>query len=183
MELIGRSILEFQKASMKFLLQNILLAAFLVASINLSAQNFKSAVGARLGYPTSASYKMFINDNDAFEGTAGIRFRRDFNEVRVGGAYQRHNSFNLDGDFAPLKWYYGAGASIGFLNYKSASDARNNGSVGLGVSGYLGVQYTVDHTPLELTLDWAPTLNLGNTLLDSFDGAYVALGVRYILNY
>lgn len=170
---------------MKFL-PKLLAAPLLFASITLMAQNFDSAVGARLGFPAAASYKVFINETDAIEGYGGIRFRRDFNEIRVAGAYQVHSSFNLEAEWAPLQWYYGAGASVGFIKTDVNFIVPNGGSVrsvSLGINGYIGLQYTFNDIPLEIILDWIPTINIGSSnLLRSFVGNNGGIGIRYILN-
>lgn len=48
-----------------------LLLSMLVTS--LSAQEYRTAIGARLGYPLSASFKQFISDPGAIEIFAGFR--------------------------------------------------------------------------------------------------------------
>lgn len=161
-------------------LQNLLLATLVLMSVSLTAQNFESAVGARLGVPLSASYKMFLNDSDAVEVYAGIRSWPGLNSVSVAGAYQRHNSFDLDGDLAPLQWYYGAGASVSFFSY-DRDFIGDDGGIGLGISGYLGLQYAFDGVPIELTVDWVPTIGIGSNGGRGFGAGYAGLGVRYIL--
>jgi hypothetical protein len=62
----------------------LLVAAFLFASVSLTAQNFESAVGARLGFPFSASYKLFVNESDAVEAYTGY-YRSAFATARLSG--------------------------------------------------------------------------------------------------
>ena len=38
-----------------------------------SQANYKSAIGLRLGYPASISFKTFVNEKGAFEGFLGYR--------------------------------------------------------------------------------------------------------------
>lgn len=166
-------------------LQHLLLSGFLLGSISLTAQNFSNAVGARLGVPLSASYKMFLNDSDALEGYVAFRSRNNFSWVSVAGAYQRHNSFDLDAEFGPLQWYYGAGASVFFYNYDfpTIPGVENDfATVALGLQGYLGLQYAFDDIPLEITADWIPTIYIGNGYNTGFGAGFGSLGVRYILN-
>ncbi|MFK8056371.1 MAG: hypothetical protein AB8F78_09660 [Saprospiraceae bacterium] len=158
----------------------LLFAGILLSSVSLTAQNFESAVGARLGIPLSVSYKLFINESDAVEAYAGISSRAFYNEARVAVAYQRHNSFDLDAELAPLQWYYGAGASVGFYNY-ALDYIGNSGGIGLGISGYLGVQYAFDDIPLEVTVDWVPTIGIGSNGGRGFAAGYAGAGIRYIL--
>lgn len=136
----------------------------------LSAQSYTAAIGARLGSPLSASYKMFINDTDALEGFAGFRaFGAGASWFNLGAAYQIHNDLSsVDG----LGWYYGAGGSI-FLYSGAASDGA-----GISVQGYLGLDYAFANEPINLSLDWVPTILLNG---GGFDGGFGALAVRYIL--
>ena len=52
----------------------ILVVGFSILSItNTVAQNYKTAVGARIGYPLTLSGKYFINESIALEGNLGLR--------------------------------------------------------------------------------------------------------------
>ena len=51
--------------NLKFVLPFLLGVFFLLPNSGVQAQNYTSAVGARLGFPLSASYKTFINESGA----------------------------------------------------------------------------------------------------------------------
>ncbi|MBK9151330.1 MAG: hypothetical protein IPM26_10160 [Saprospiraceae bacterium] len=62
----------------------------------------------------------------------------------------------------------------------------NVGYYELGASGVLGLDYSFDDIPLNLSVDWAPTIVLLNNWgenwgLSRFRGGYGALTARYIL--
>ncbi|MEN0050689.1 MAG: hypothetical protein AAF806_26725 [Bacteroidota bacterium] len=153
---------------------SLLFACLLTNSV--SAQSYKSAVGARLGYPLSASFKTFINDSDAIEVYAGFRGFSTSRWVSVSGAYQKHDELSdvLEG----LSWYYGGGASVYFWTYDFSNDFANTS---IGIQGYIGLDYKFSETPLSLSIDWIPSLFLGRTgIANNFGGGYGSLGVRYV---
>lgn len=158
----------------------LLMAAF---SQNAQAQDFKSAVGLRLGSPWALSYKTFLSESSAIEAFLGYRnygyFTTGYNYFQVGGLYQIHGAF---GDTDGLSYYYGGGASVSFWTYPDGfSDFFDEyTSISPNIHANVGISYTFDDTPINLTLDVLPTLSLGNTFIDSFGFGYT-LGVRYVL--
>jgi hypothetical protein len=77
------------------------------------AQDYKSAVGLRLGSPLAVSYKTFISESSAIEGYVGYRGFSGFSWITINGAYQIHNDISsVDG----LQWYYGGGAGVQLWN-------------------------------------------------------------------
>lgn len=162
-------------------MKNIILAVILSVSFmgGLFAQDFyQSAIGARLGSPFSASYKTFINESAAIEAYAGIRTYGFGGWLSLSGAYQIHEP--LEEVIEGLQWYYGAGASIFFWNYRD-SNLDDFSSTSLGIQGYLGLDYTFSDHPIQLTVDWVPTIFIGNINVSAFGAGYGSLGVRYIL--
>ncbi len=152
------------------------IAACFMFAAGLFAQPFKSAIGLRFGYPTSVSYKTFISESNALEFFGGIRSWGFGSAINIGGAYQIHKPISsVEG----LEWYYGAGAGAWIYTYDSG--ITNDGGFGLGVSGYLGLQYTFDNIPLTLSSDWVPTFFLGGGYYNGFGAANGAFAARYIL--
>ena len=150
---------------MKILLS--ILFSFLFISTVIS-QDFDSAAGIRFGFPLSASYKKFVDDSKAFEVYAG--YRRGFldvNFINISAAYQIHKDIE---EADRLQWYYGGGVNA----YLVESTAV------FGISGYLGLSYTLENTPINASLDWTPTIFL-NGLLGGFGSGFGSLAVRYVL--
>ncbi len=142
------------------------------------AQDYKSAVGARLGSPLSASYKTFLSESSAVEAFVGFRsFSFGYTWINIGAAYQIHNDIaGVDG----LKWYYGAGASVFLFNFKDNFFGDNSSTTSIGLQGYLGLDYKFADAPVNVSLDWVPILFL-NGFASGFDAGYGALAVRYVL--
>lgn len=155
----------------------LLLTCFccLMISSDVLSQDFDSAVGLRLGYPTSVTYKKFINETAAIEGYVGFRSFAGASYLSVNGAFQLHKDI---ADVDQLQWYYGAGAGVVLWNV----DFGNN-STSVGIQGYLGLSYTFDGTPINVSADWIPTFFL-NGLTGYGDGlntGYGTIAVRYVL--
>ena len=154
-------------------------ALFLFSYSQVGAQEYSSAVGARLGYPLSASYKTFMGDsNNALELIAGFRSFSFYNWFTVGGAYQFHNEIeSVDG----LQWYYGFGASAYFWSFDTGFFGDTSVGTSVGIQGYIGLDYKFADIPLSLTADWVPTFFV-NGFGSGFGGGYGALGVRYVIS-
>ena len=147
-------------------------AMLLFVTANLSAQKrndgYTTAVGVKF-YPTALSIKHFIKDGHALEGL-GYFSNTSF---RITGLYEVHKDLNvIDG----LRWYYGAGAHIGF--YKS----KYNGGTGIGVDGVLGLDFQLGEIPLDISIDWQPSFEFGDSYGNGFTGNWGGIGIRYILN-
>jgi hypothetical protein len=154
----------------------LIIALFLGIGAFAQAQDYTSAIGLRLGYPTSVSYKHFISTNNALEGFAGFRTFSNYNWFNIGGLYQVHNEIpDVDG----LLWYFGGGASVFFWSYDD-DFIDPEGSTSIGVLGNLGLDYKFADAPINVSLDWAPVFFV-NGFGSGFSGGYGALSVRYVL--
>lgn len=153
------------------------LVALMLFTVLSQAQDYNSAIGIRFGVPSSVSYKKFISDRGAFEGTVGFRNYGTSSWFNIGGYYQLHNDISsVDG----LKWYYGAGANIYFWSF-DAGFVNPGSSISFGISGVLGLDYKIPSAPINLSVDWIPTFFL-NGYRNGFEAGYGAFSARYILN-
>ena len=89
---------------MKNLLLLLVLGMVIGFNQSASAQEYKSAIGLRLGYPLSVSYKTFLNDK---AGNIGLDYKF------------ANTPINLSLDWIPTYWltgyYDGFGSAIGGL--------------------------------------------------------------------
>jgi hypothetical protein len=134
---------------------------------NLSAQEYKSSVGIRLGTSINASYKIFIEENQAIEAIAGISRVGGNSLGTIGGLYQVQSQ--LTNKVNNLDWYIGAG---GFYRF-----ANENINSNLLISTVIGLEYTFETAPINLFIDILPYYNVLDKV--EFD-ADASLGVRYI---
>lgn len=139
------------------------------------AQLYQSAVGLKFGgYENGISGKYFLNETNAIEGILGIRK----NGLVITGLYQFHQQAF---DVAQLRWYYGAGAHIGGMGdgkYKrfGGDDEYYNGGILLGADAVLGLEYLIPQSPIALSLDLNPRLELGR---GPFFDLAPGLGIKY----
>ncbi|MFD2162179.1 hypothetical protein ACFSJU_07220 [Paradesertivirga mongoliensis] len=157
----------------KFILSFVTAVLILFSASSVNAQ-YRNALGVRLGDAYGLTYKTFIQSDKALDFILNFRNGRNDNHFILTGLYEVHNPIN---GAAGLKWYYGAGASIGSLHYKNDNDRDDD--VYLSVDGVLGLDYVIPNSPLNLSLDWKPAL-----VLTPYSGFYergVGLSIRIIL--
>ena len=162
--------------NLTFLFAGILCFAFF--SVKTSAQTYQTAVGLRLGYPTSVTLKHFLTEENAVEVYAGTRGWSTYRWFHIAGAYQFHKEIP---DIDNLQYYFGAGASVFFWSY-DFDRTSDFSTTSVGVQGYIGLDYKIKDIPLNLTLDWIPTIYLGSAFSSGFAGGFGTLGVRYIIS-
>ncbi|MEM6321322.1 MAG: hypothetical protein AAF960_26930 [Bacteroidota bacterium] len=157
----------------------LLLISFLVClfAVTSQAQNYQSAIGARLGSPLSVTYKTFLNESSALEAYGGFRSFSGYSWFSVAGAYQIHKP--LTSEIDGLNYYFGGGAAAFFWSYDLGFDG--GASTSFGLQGYLGLDYTFADSPINITVDWVPTIFL-NGFGSGFGAGYGSLGVRYVLS-
>jgi len=147
------------------------IAAILFSACQLKAQDYKTAIGIRLSsngpaVNNSVSIKHFMNPKLAIEGL----FTFD-NKAAIGGLFEIHNAIpSTEG----LKWFYGAGAYLGF-----DSDKNNPDRALMGAQGIIGLDYKFVNLPLNLSLDWKPELSLVKEF--SFEPAAVGASIKFTL--
>lgn len=142
----------------------------------LQAQDYQTAVGLRAGLGSGLSVKHFLNRYNAVEGMVESRW----DGINVTGLYEWQQG--KLGEYG-VSWYYGAGAHFGAWNGGSPQPwfDENDRQVHhvFGVDGIIGMEYTFEDFPLNLSLDWKPAFNLtGHTglWLDN-----IAVNVRYAI--
>ncbi|MBK7133583.1 MAG: hypothetical protein IPH69_12410 [Bacteroidales bacterium] len=147
-----------------------LVLAFSIVSL-ASAQEYKTGVGLRGGFSQGLTIKHFLGDKAAVEGLLTTRW----GGFEITGLYEIHNTaFDVD----RLKWYYGAGAHIGFWDGNSSWGTLGTSYTVIGIDGILGIEYSFSEAPINIGLDWKPAINLVGYSGFWADGG--ALSIRYI---
>lgn len=144
---------------------------FFCAVLMVNAQDYKTAVGLRGGISQGLTVKYFVSEQHAFEGILTTRWHGSL----LTGLYEKHKDFNA----VPLKWYYGYGAHAGFWegfdNHPWFDDDDSHFT--LGIDGILGIEYTFDNLPINISLDWKPFFEIVG--YSGFEGDSGAISVRY----
>lgn len=155
----------------KLLIVFITSFTFLVCS---NAQDYSTGIGFRGGPAIGLTVKHFFNYRSAFEGLLATRWRG----FEITGLYEIHNqAFGVE----RLNWYYGFGGHVGFWNGDYTSSYWGDAGIGytvIGIDGILGIEYNFKEIPINISLDWKPTLNLSG--YSGFWGDDGALSVRFI---
>ena len=133
---------------------------------------YGTALGVKLWrYGGGISLKSFVSDNVALEGIGYFWY----GGTRITGLYEIH--FDIGG--APgLKWYVGPGAHVGF--YNDGNDyPYGYGTTGtyVGIDGVLGLDYKFNNAPINISLDWQPSIEFGYGR--GFYAGWGGLGIRY----
>jgi hypothetical protein len=169
----------------KLLLSLFVLISFLLISTHSKAQSSQStgdtyttAVGFKFGgYEDGISVKYFTNPDVALEGELGFRQHG----VVITGLYEFHQeAFNVP----ELRFYYGAGFHIGaigsgvYQRFGGSNEVYNTGHLLLGVDGVLGLEYILPQTPIAISLDLNPRLELAT---GPFGDIAPAIGIKYTI--
>ncbi|RYY35294.1 MAG: hypothetical protein EOP46_10535 [Sphingobacteriaceae bacterium] len=149
--------------------------SLLFISNSLKAQDYQTAVGLKFGgYENGVSAKYFFQPNTALEGIIGIRR----GGVVVTGLYEIHApAFNVD----KFKFYYGFGAHIGgvgkgkYQRFGGDDEFYTKSQILAGVDGVLGLEYIIPDSPIGISLDLNPRLELNGPFFDLAPG----LGLKY----
>lgn len=137
------------------------------------AQGYNTAFGLRAGSGNGLTVKHFINEKAALEGILYTRWRG----LIIGGLYEVHNDIR---EVKNLQWFYGGGAHIGTWNAGRGNTPwgdRDRSYTAIGLDLIIGLDYKFEDAPINLSLDWKPTINL--TRDAGFWGDEVALSIRF----
>ena len=141
-----------------------------MASAQSMGSTYKTALGVKF-YPGGITVKHFTKTNRALEGI-GYFWENGF---RFTGLYEIHGDING----APgLKWYVGPGFHIGGWNDNWRNRYPNRkGGVAFGIDGVLGLDYKIRSVPINLSLDWQPSLSIVG--YSYFEPGWGGFAIRY----
>ena len=138
------------------------------------AQDYQTGVGLRAGVSNGLTVKHFLSNRAAIEGMLHTRWKG----LLITGLYEVHQDIQ---EFPGLRWFYGGGAHIGTWNGNKGHPSwrqNHNGYTVFGLDGIIGLDYSFDNAPINLTLDYKPAINFSN--VTGFWGDGVALSIRFI---
>lgn len=123
----------------------LMMAALLVTTLAVSAQDYNWAIGVRGGVLSGLTAKKNLGDN-AME--AGLSLSA--HTMNVDATYQWQQPIIADG----FHLYYGVGAYAGLYTFE------NVGELILGAEGVVGLEYKIPGAPIAFSLDYRPTFNI-----------------------
>ena len=150
-----------------------LIALLLGTSKTTRAQNYTTAIGARIGPSYGFTVKHFFSEKLAIEGLVTSRYYGPFKGSAIQGAYGFGNGalgLNLTalieyhfpiGNIEGLNWFVGGGFHLGVWqgegNHPWFPDTKAYFLTGIDAIG--GVEYTFSEIPLTLQVDIKPSLH------------------------
>jgi hypothetical protein len=157
----------------------LILGVLLFIGNSSKAQEYKPdyqyAIGLKFGgYENGISGKYFMDSNTSLEGLIGFRS----NGLVFTGLYElNQQAFNMEG----FRFYYGFGAHIGAIGagyYKNYGhdEFYNSSQILLGVDGVIGLEYVIPRSPIAVSLDLNPRLELAT---GPFFDLAPGLGIKY----
>jgi hypothetical protein len=158
-----------------------LLAAFLFVGKTSKAQeyvpNYQFAAGLKFGgYENGIAGKYFINSGTSIEGFLGLRSPHG---LVITGLYELNVQIaHVEG----LRFYYGAGAHIGsvgagyYKRFNGDNEHYTSSQILLGLDGVAGVEYVIPQSPIAVSLDLNPRVELAT---GPFFDIAPGLGVKY----
>ena len=148
----------------------LIAAVLLVISSSISAQNYNTGIGARVGFFNGITVKHFVSPSNALEGIVNFRW----GGAIVTGLYEWQQPIPS----APgLDYFLGVGAHVGFFDsYKWDNEA----STIIGADVIVGLEYTFPTAPFTIGLDYKPAFNIIGDNHIWADG--VALSLRFNIN-
>ncbi len=150
----------------------IVIAILTTLTLTSSGQDYRTSLGLRAGLPYGLTVKHFLGKYNALEGILASKW----GGFVITGLYENEH---WTGEYPGLNWFWGFGAHVGFWDAgrNPNIDATYVGSV-IGADAILGLEYTFDEIPLNLSLDLLPSVNLiGSTGWGGINGG---LSIRYV---
>lgn len=152
------------KRKLKILIGIVSFIFFILCGLHsLLAQDYRTAIGLRFGGTSGITIKHNYSAMGAYEGIIGF-FNHGFS---LTGLVERHpQAFHAEG----LHWYFGVGTHLAFYNNNESFegfgrniDKRNEGDIGLGIDGILGLEYKFPpKVPLALSIGIKPFIEINS---------------------
>ncbi len=151
----------------------VIVVTLVLFSFGAEAQNYRTGLGARLGYFNGLTVKHFVSESNAIEGIASFRW----NGFIITGLYEWQKPIrNANG----LDYFLGIGGHVGAWGrgdrWWGNAPYDDDGFTIVGIDFIAGLEYTFAEVPFNIGLDWKPALNFGGY---RWWGDGIALSIRY----
>lgn len=146
----------------------LILAITLCSTTFIHAQStYNRAIGIKAPGGFSITYKQFLTDKNNVEAQLTM-----WNKGYKTSALYEFNFYSFP-SVENLSWFVGPGVHVGFWKAAYKKDHR---SVDFGVDGIIGFDYKFKDVPINVSVDWQPSVTLiGPTNFPSLGG----IAVRY----
>lgn len=136
--------------------KSVIVILFVLSFAGLKAQDYGAAIGLRGGVAQGITFKTFVGGGSAFDLILGTHSQG----LNFTALYELHSPdvFGVDN----LALFYGFGGHVGFYNstnYPASWGIYSSGPV-VGIDGVVGIEYTFDEIPINLSLDIVPSITV-----------------------
>ena len=152
------------------IIKSVVIFSFLLSVNFVSAQEYQSSIGLRLGTYSALSYTNNFSESRGIEVLTGITREANQSNYIFGGFYKIQN--HVTSNLPTLSYYLGLGTMV---NFQKEEGGR---STYLAPGAITGMEYSLEYAPVNFFLDLTTYYqkNLESTL-----NFHANLGVRYIL--
>jgi len=146
-----------------------------------SSYPYANAVGARFTSGIGATYKMGIGDDGKYAEFFAVINPLYYigTDMHFTALLEFHNDLNIEG-LDDVRWYFGGGARVGSESFEGLYNGFHFGPVGI-----IGIEYTFEDIPLNVSLDFVPYFKIAFGDAQYFNrlsgrGSTGGLSARYI---
>ncbi len=149
----------------------LLILAFTFAlSGNMLSQQYKSAIGLKVGNMAVVEFKSFFNDHLAIDISSGI-YLVEYPGIFTNVVFQYHHDLKTEN----LRWFYGAGIGTRYSRIERHE---------IGIAGSVGMEFSVPEVSLAFSIGFQPTIFIEFIEVNQqfFLTGPATFGVKYLLN-
>ena len=162
-------------------MKRLILLSIIILSCSFAfSQEFKQAVGIRIGYTGGIEYRVYSDELNSYRFLIGSRERGLI--VHAMKEWHRYNLFTFTDQ---LTFVYGAGVHTGYerwdqqyYNYNSSYYVTHTAFIA-GLDGLAGLEYMFREVPISLGLEVKPYFDLFGREMFDFQLFDFALTVKY----
>ena len=160
-------------------MKKILAVCFLSIPLLVFTQEYKSAIGLKIGYPgfIALNGKAFMGRRFALDNLAGVNFDKDNRFVALSPILEFNKKFGLNPGY---NWYAGAGPQLQY--YLSGGYLHDDLTMTKGflvkADALFGLEYTAPKTSMNAAIEGGPTINVYPFVKV---GAFVNIAVRFAI--
>jgi len=162
-------------------MRNLIIIILLCLSASAFSQYYPREIGLRGGYTSGVTFRVNIEDVLSYEMQLSHRHQGViFTMIR-----QNHKEIGID-RLGNWEFLYGMGAHFGFyftdsyrIFFQEIYYSQNLFTPVIGVDGYIGVDYKLEHIPMSFGVSYQPHMEISLRQLFSFNFWDFGVHVRY----
>lgn len=162
-------------------MRNLTIIILLCLSASAFSQYYPREIGLRGGYTSGVTFRVNIEDTLSYEMQLSHRHQGViFTMIR-----QNHKEIGID-RLGNWEFLYGMGAHFGFyftdsyrIFFQEIYYSQNLFTPVIGVDGYIGVDYKLEHIPMSFGVSYQPHMEISLRQLFSFNFWDFGVHVRY----